>query len=178
MRPKCDHSLSAESPLLCSPTLPHTPKNINSVEQLSTCKNLLVTNQHVHTMERNYCWGTILPRVFRGIINSLKKSMCKILLIKTKQNPYQCSADSTNKVTSRTGRCHGHGAPRQAQEQLPGVLWGWLGAGSTGGDRSRTGVAAPAPRGAALGALTVWKCWDRSWGGETWAETAAKGELG
>lgn len=98
MRPKCDHSWFAVTPPVL-PTLPHTPKNINSVEQLSTCKNLLVTNQHVHTMERNYCWGTILPRGFQGwgIINSLKKSMCKILLIKTKQNPYQCSADLPTK---------------------------------------------------------------------------------
>lgn len=38
MRPKFDHPLFAESFLLWSPTLPHTPKNNNSVEQLSTCK--------------------------------------------------------------------------------------------------------------------------------------------
>lgn len=147
MRPKCDHSLFAESFLLCSPTLPHTPKNINSVEQLSTCKNLLVTNQHVHTMERNYCWGTILPRGFKGIINSLKKFMCKILLIKTKRNPYQCSADSTNKVTPRTGRCRGHRASSHAQEQPPTRVLGPAGSWDQGADRrrGRREAAPPAP---------------------------------
>lgn len=118
-------------------------------------------------MERNYCWGTILPRGFRGIINSLKKSMCKILLIKTKQNPYQCSADFTTKVASRTGRCHG--VPSQAQEQLPTRVPGLAGSCERGGDsrRGRREVAPPVPRKGQLWRLwAVRKCCDT----ELWEE--------
>lgn len=59
---------------------------------------------------RTIAGGTILAQVSKEIINRLKKSMCKILLIKTKQNSYQRSFDFTNKVGSRTGRCCGRRA--------------------------------------------------------------------
>lgn len=115
-------------------------------------------------MERNYCWGTILLRVFRGIINSLKKSMCKILLIKTKQNPYQCSADFTNKVTSRTGRCHGHGASSQAQHQPPTRVLGLAGGCGQGGWQEQGQGGSSSPLRGSSGGCDSLKCWDRSCG--------------
>lgn len=118
-------------------------------------------------MERNYCWGTILPRVFRGIINSLKKFMCKILLIKTKPNPYQCSADFTNKVTSRTGRCRGHAAASHAQEQPPTWVLGLAGScdhGALAAEGAGGRWHLQSLEGQLWRLWTVRKCWGRSCG--------------
>lgn len=70
-------------------------------------------------MEENYCWGNNPILGFQGDIKSLKKSMCKILLIKTEQNSHQCSLDFVDKVSSRARRCHSCG---QKPRVLPARL--------------------------------------------------------
>lgn len=77
--------------------------------------------------KRTIAGGTILFQVFKETINSLKKSMCKILLIKTKQNSYQCSLDFTNKVGSRTGDATAAGGPFQRSSGTPSHACSWTG---------------------------------------------------
>lgn len=86
---------------------------------------------------RTIAGGTILFWVFKEIIKSLKKSMCKILLIKTEQNSHRRSSDFTNKVGSRAGRCHSCGQkPRVLPARLRNAIAALGPTGSSSDDRS------------------------------------------